>query len=99
MRLEPNSSYASIWWILGMMGIGFGFMLSPVTTAVFSVTPPDRSGLGSSVLNTSRQMGSTLGIAVLGAYVVQQFPSNIPSQLIQLPVPSSITPPIPTQFA
>lgn len=25
MRLEPDSSYASFWWILGMMGIGFGF--------------------------------------------------------------------------
>ena len=99
MRLKPDSSYASIWWILGMMGIGFGFMLSPVTTAVFSVTPPDRSGLGSSVLNTSRQMGSTLGIAVLGAYVVQQFSSNIPSQLIQRGVPASISAAIANQVA
>ena len=91
MGLEPDFSYASIWWILAMMGIGFGFMLSPVTTAVFSVTPPDRSGLGSSVLNTSRQMGSTLGIAVLGAYVVQQFARNILSQLTQRGVPASIS--------
>ncbi|HEY0752709.1 MAG TPA: MFS transporter [Ktedonobacteraceae bacterium] len=91
MTLQPDSSYASVWWILGLMGIGFGFMLSPVTTAIFSVTPADRAGLGSSVLNTSRQVGGTLGIAVLGAYVVQQFASNIPTQLIQRGVPASLS--------
>ena len=90
MRLEPDSGYATLWWILGMLGIGFGFMLSPLTAAVFSATPPHRAGLGSSMFNTSNRFGNTLGIAVLGAFVVQQFSGNITSQLTQRSVPGPI---------
>jgi EmrB/QacA subfamily drug resistance transporter len=93
MTLEPDSSYASIWWIFGLVGVGFGLMVSPLTAAVLSVTPPTRAGLGSSMVNTSRQVGITLGIAVLGAVVLQQFSGNITSQLTQrgVPVPISTT--------
>jgi MFS family permease len=90
LRLEPDSSYATLWWILGMLGIGFGFMLSPLTAAVLSATPPARAGLGSSMFNTSNRLGNTLGIAVLGAFVEQQFSGTIASQLTQRGVPGPI---------
>jgi EmrB/QacA subfamily drug resistance transporter len=91
MRLmEPDSSYATLWWDFGLVGIGFGLMLSPLTAAVLSATPPTRAGLGSSMISTSRQVGGTLGIAVLGAFVLQQFSSNIASQLAQRGVPGPI---------
>jgi EmrB/QacA subfamily drug resistance transporter len=89
-RIEPDSSYASIWWIFGLVGIGFGLMITPQTAAVLSATPPTRVGLGSSVNNTSRQVGASLGVAVLGSVVLQQFSSNIASQLAQRGVPASI---------
>lgn len=98
-RLEPASSYATIWWNLGMFGIGFGFMLSPLTAAVLSATPPTRAGLGSSMINTSRQVGSTLGVAVLGAFVVQQFSGMIASQFVQRGVPRTISATIASKIA
>src|SRR5260370_41628562 len=73
-----------------MLGIGFGLMLSPLTAAVFSAAPPTRAGLGSSMFNTSNRLGNTLGIAALGAFVVQQFSGNITSQLTQRGVPGPI---------
>jgi DHA2 family methylenomycin A resistance protein-like MFS transporter len=88
--VEPDASYATLWWDLGLVGIGFGLMLSPLTAAVLSATPPTRAGLGSSVINTSRQVGGTLGIAVLGAIVLQQFSGNIASQLTQRGVPGPL---------
>jgi EmrB/QacA subfamily drug resistance transporter len=90
LRLEPDSSYASIWWNFGLFGIGIGLMLSPLTAAVLSATPPQLAGLGSSVNNTSRQVGFSLGAAVLGTFVLQQFSSNIASQLTQRGVPASL---------
>lgn len=83
MRLTPDTSYATLWWQVGLFGVGCGFMMTPLAAAVLSATPQERSGLGSSILNTSRQVGITLGIAVLGAFVLQQFPGNIASQLTQ----------------
>ncbi len=49
------------------------------------------SGLGSSILNTCRTVGITLGVAVLGAFVLQQFPGNIASQLTGRGLPASVS--------
>ena len=81
--LEPSTSFASLWWMLALMGIGLGLTLSPATAAVFSATPPNRTGLGSSMYTTSNEIGNTLGVAVMGAVVVQQFAGNILAQLSQ----------------
>ena len=79
--LEPTTPYSILWWQISLFGIGCSFMVTPLATAVLSATPPARSGLGSSLLSTCRQVGITLGVAVLGAVLLQQFPGNIASQL------------------
>ncbi len=89
--LQPDTSYALLWWQVALFGVGCGFMLTPLTAAVLSATPPDRSGLGSSILNTCRTVGITLGVAILGAFVLQQFPGNIASQLTQRGLPNSVS--------
>jgi EmrB/QacA subfamily drug resistance transporter len=97
--LEPNTSYATLWWKLGMVGVGIGLMFAPLTSAVLSATPSNRAGLGSSMVSTSRQIGTTLGVAVLGAFVLQQFARNIVSQLVQRGVPAPISSTIASKIA
>jgi EmrB/QacA subfamily drug resistance transporter len=89
--LQPDTSYATLWWQMALFGIGCGFVLTPLATAVLSATPQERSGLGSSILNTCRTVGITLGVAVLGAFVLQQFPGNIASQLTQRGLSDSVS--------
>lgn len=90
-RLTPTTSYGDIWWNLGLLGIGFGLMLSPITAAVLAATSPARAGLASSMVNTSRQIGSVLGIAVLGAIVENQEARNLASSLTNLHVPALVS--------
>src|SRR2546429_7535408 len=33
-QLEPDTSYANVWWKLGLWGVGLGFMFSPMTVAI-----------------------------------------------------------------
>ena len=99
IHISPLSAYTTIWWNLGLLGIGFGLTLSPLTVAVLSAIPPTRAGLGSSMINTSRQVGITLGIAVLGTFVVQQYASNLASQLAQLNVPQTVSTAVANQIA
>ena len=40
-----------------------------MTAAVIEHTPKDRAGIGSAVLNASRQVGGVVGIALLGALI------------------------------
>jgi len=57
-----------IWVIPGMFlfGTGAGLVLTPANTDGLSRLPQDRRGQGSGLLQTLRQLGSTLGLAVIG---------------------------------
>ena len=62
----------SFWAILpGLLigGVGMGSTMTPVTAAAMSAVAVDKAGVGSAVLNSSRQVGGSLGIAVMGAIV------------------------------
>lgn len=72
-RLRIDLSFADLWWNLALLGFGFGFLLSSLTAAVLSATPPEDTSLGSTMITSSRQIGVTLGIAILGSFVVQRF--------------------------
>jgi hypothetical protein len=43
--------------------------MTPTTAAAMSAVPVDKAGVGSAVLNSGRQVGGSLGIAVMGAIV------------------------------
>jgi EmrB/QacA subfamily drug resistance transporter len=52
-----------------VFGIGFGFVNPPITNAAVSGMPRAQAGVASGIASTSRQIGSTLGVAVVGALV------------------------------
>src|SRR4029079_15152985 len=68
-RLGTGSSYWDILPGLVLMGIGMALVMTPTTTAAMSSVPRDQAGVGSAVLNSMRQVGGSLGIAVTGAIV------------------------------
>ena len=67
--IQPDSGFGSVWWKLALVGVGIGCMFAPLTLAVMASTPPQRAGLGSSMINTTRIAGFTAGAAVLGTIV------------------------------
>ncbi len=50
-------------------GIGFGFVNAPITNAAVSGMPRAQAGVAAGIASTSRQIGQTLGVAVVGALV------------------------------
>jgi DHA2 family methylenomycin A resistance protein-like MFS transporter len=51
------------------MGIGASLAMPAMTHAAIDHTPKERAGIGSAVLNASRQVGGVIGIALLGALI------------------------------
>ena len=47
--------------------IGSGLVFGPITIAATASVPPEQSGLASGLLNSTRQIGGAVGLAVLGA--------------------------------
>lgn len=54
------------------VGLGGSFTVPPLTALVMDHVPAERAGTASGVLHTVRQMGGSLGIAVLGAVLAVQ---------------------------
>jgi hypothetical protein len=48
-------------------GVGMATVMAPTTAAVMGSVPVEASGVGSAILNSMRQVGGALGIAVMGA--------------------------------
>jgi DHA2 family methylenomycin A resistance protein-like MFS transporter len=51
------------------MGVGASLAMPAMTHAAIDHTPKERAGIGSAVLNASRQVGGVIGIALLGALI------------------------------
>lgn len=50
-----------------VFGIGFGMVNTPITNTAVSGMPRERAGVAAAIASTSRQVGSALGVAVIGA--------------------------------
>jgi EmrB/QacA subfamily drug resistance transporter len=68
-QLGANESFWAILPGLLIGGVGMGSTMTPVTAAAMGAVAVDKAGIGSAVLNSSRQVGGSLGIAVMGAIV------------------------------
>lgn len=50
-----------------LFGLGFGFVNAPITNTAVAGMPRAQAGVAAAVASTSRQIGQTLGVAVIGA--------------------------------
>ena len=52
--------------LLALVGIGMGAFTPPNNAAIMGSVPPDQAGVASGVLNMTRGMGTSLGLAITG---------------------------------
>ncbi|MFD0398439.1 MFS transporter [Kitasatospora sp. NPDC059811] len=72
--------------VLGLlMGTGMAHVMPPVTVAIMASLPREKAGAGSAVNNTFRQVGGSLGVAVLGAVLSTVYRDGMADTLNQLP--------------
>jgi len=71
-RLDAQSTFWSILPGLVIGGFGMAITMAPTTAAAMGSVPVDKAGVGSAVINSMRQVGGSLGIAVMGALVATQ---------------------------
>ena len=80
------------WWpiapMLFLYGIGVGLATAQLTGVIMVDVPMDKIGQASGSQSTVRQIGSALGIAVLGTVLFTQIQSILESKLAALDMPS-----------
>lgn len=95
MFLMANSLYANatFWQVLPSFlcyGAGVGLAISQLANITLSDIPPERAGVASGATNTIRQLGSSLGIALIGAVLFGAFAAQS-KPLIDARVPAAFT--------
>ena len=66
-HLTPTTSLGYLLLTYFIFGLGFGLVNPPITNTAVSGMPATQAGVASAVASTSRQVGATLGVAVVGA--------------------------------
>ncbi len=67
--IGPGTSYVRILFGVVLFGVGFSFVNAPITNTAVSGLPRSQAGVAAAFASTSRQVGSTLGVAVVGSLV------------------------------
>jgi EmrB/QacA subfamily drug resistance transporter len=66
---NPGAGIFDLEWRFAVVGIGSGFMSSSMSNLAVSSVDPRHSSTAAAIHNTFRQIGSTLGVAVLGLVI------------------------------
>ncbi|MEZ0094146.1 MFS transporter [Streptacidiphilus sp. EB129] len=72
LMLTGLSLTTPVWQLLTaylLFGIGFGMLNAPITNTAVSGMPRSQAGVAAAVASTSRQVGQSLGVAVIGSVV------------------------------
>lgn len=86
-----DSGYLSVLPGLAAMGLGAGLAMTPSTEAITSSLPRSQQGVASALNDLTRELGSALGIALLGGLLVAGYQNAIAGQLTGVPADLAAT--------
>ncbi|HXZ66308.1 MAG TPA: MFS transporter [Streptosporangiaceae bacterium] len=69
-HLENGTSTGVLVLTYLIFGIGFGMVNAPITNSTVSGMPRSQAGVAAGVASTSRQIGSSLGVAIIGSATI-----------------------------
>jgi EmrB/QacA subfamily drug resistance transporter len=86
---QVDSGYALIMTALIMLGFGMGAAMAPATEAIMSSLPLEHAGVGSATNDTTRMVGGTIGVAVLGSLLSSGYGAQMDAATQGLPAPAA----------
>jgi DHA2 family methylenomycin A resistance protein-like MFS transporter len=77
LPFEATASTAALSGLLLLIGLGAGLTIPAMTAVVLESVPKEAAGIAAGILNTSRQSGGVVGVALFGAAyaATHQFPT------------------------
>jgi EmrB/QacA subfamily drug resistance transporter len=89
--LSVDGGYLSILPGMMAMGIGMGFAMTPSTEAITASLPREKQGVASALNDVTREFGTALGVAMLGALLSAGYRNSIDDKLTGIPTDTADT--------
>jgi DHA2 family multidrug resistance protein-like MFS transporter len=81
---DVDTAYEQFAIALFLMGLGMGLAMSPATEAIMGALPRAKAGVGSAMNDVVREIGGTLGVAILGSVLNSRFASGMTASVTEL---------------
>lgn len=75
--LSETTSYFEIACQMIPLGLGLGLTSAPATEAIMGAVPVNKAGIGSAMNDATREVGGTLGVAVIGSVYASLYASGL----------------------
>lgn len=95
----PDLDYSAGWWRIAVAGVGTGLILGPISTDALNRVPGTSYGEATGITQTARNLGASLGLAVLGAILISQTKTNVVDKLTSLTGSDAVPRPVAEQVA
>ncbi|TME47516.1 MAG: multidrug efflux MFS transporter [Chloroflexi bacterium] len=80
--ISLSATQATFWGPAALAGVGMGMTFAPLTTVAMRDVRPQMAGAASGVLNTVRQLGGSIGSAVIGAVLQNRLATELHDQAV-----------------
>jgi EmrB/QacA subfamily drug resistance transporter len=77
--LGPHTSYGYLLLCFVLLSVGMSNAMPVMTASIMSAVPARRAGAGSSMNDATRELGASLGVAVMGSLAASRYTSTLPS--------------------
>ncbi len=82
--VSSGTGFAAVWFAVS--GLGLGVAMPSAMNAALGALSADRSGAGSALITAMRQVGATIGVAILGAVLSSIYQTRLASAAVPAPV-------------
>jgi len=79
--IAAHTGYGTIAMQMVLYGLGMGFTSAPATESIMGAISRDKAGVGSAVNDSTRLLGGTLGVAVIGSVYASLYGSRLSARL------------------
>lgn len=88
--LSESTSYVEIACQMIPLGLGLGLTSAPATEAIMGAVPVNKAGIGSAMNDATREVGGTLGVAVIGSVYASLYASSLANSDTAQQLPSPV---------
>jgi DHA2 family methylenomycin A resistance protein-like MFS transporter len=81
LGVEGSTGYAAMVVQMSLVGLGAGFIVPVITAESLGSVDRSRSGVAAGTLNTMRQAGSAIGVALFGSLIANTFIAGLHAAL------------------
>jgi EmrB/QacA subfamily drug resistance transporter len=88
--VDAATPYLVIAGQMVLLGGGLGLTTAPATEAIMGSLPPDKAGVGSAVNDTTRELGGTLGVAIVGSVFASVYSNRLAADSVIATLPDGV---------